>query len=242
MAQTNPDDNQNRTLLMAGRKLWPEPSVGQVFGRLVVTDPVSERKGKICCCCACGAIRHIPRRRLYTGVTRSCGCLAAEVAAERCRQRNIANATKIASVPGHPAATRLPEYSVWHSMKRRCNDQSNSSYASYGARGITVCDEWTRSFPAFIEHIGLRPSASHQIDRKDNSRGYEPGNVRWALPVTQSNNRRSNHIIRAFGLELTISEWARRVGLKRVTIRKRLERGMNPEKALTPTLFRPAVA
>lgn len=82
-----------------------------------------------------------------------------------------------------------PEYKVWAGMKRRCLNKNDPSYAGYGAKGVTVCDEWVHSFQAFYDHIGERPSAEHSIDRIDNSKGYEPNNVRWATKLQQSINR-----------------------------------------------------
>lgn len=82
------------------------------------------------------------------------------------------------------------EYHSWYAAKRRCYDPKDNSFADYGARGITMCDEWINSFSAFMEHIGPKPSAEHTLERADNSRGYEPGNVRWATRLEQRHNRR----------------------------------------------------
>jgi hypothetical protein len=82
---------------------------------------------------------------------------------------------------------------IWAGMKTRCYNKKNKDYVYYGARGIGVCDEWRRDFKVFREYIrfiGDRPSPEYSIDRKDNDRGYEPGNVRWATAQTQTENRR----------------------------------------------------
>jgi len=83
---------------------------------------------------------------------------------------------------------RTPEYQAWQNMRARCMNAAHPKYARYGGRGITVCPEWD-SFPAFFDHIGPRPSADHSLDRIDNERGYEPGNVRWATRREQQLNR-----------------------------------------------------
>lgn len=83
-----------------------------------------------------------------------------------------------------------PEYGAWTNAKTRCFNAANAGYVHYGARGITMCDEWRNSFEAFYAHVGPRPSAKHSLDRIDNGGDYAPGNVRWALPAVQQANKR----------------------------------------------------
>ncbi|HXI41511.1 MAG TPA: hypothetical protein VNH83_16125, partial [Bryobacteraceae bacterium] len=82
------------------------------------------------------------------------------------------------------------EHKIWKDMIKRCENQNNRAYVDYGGRGITVCPEWRSSFQAFYEHIGPRPAPDLSVDRIDNDRGYEPGNVRWATRTEQANNKR----------------------------------------------------
>lgn len=83
-----------------------------------------------------------------------------------------------------------PTYRSWLNMKARCNNPGATSYQKYGGRGIRVCDRWM-DFTLFLEDMGERPSIAHSIDREDGSRGYEPGNCRWATRRDQSVNRSS---------------------------------------------------
>jgi len=55
---------------------------------------------------------------------------------------------------------------------------------------VALCDEWLKSFDAFIKHIGPMPGEGYSVDRLDNRKGYEPGNVRWATREVQARNRR----------------------------------------------------
>src|SRR6266487_506032 len=79
-------------------------------------------------------------------------------------------------------------YRSWANMLDRCKSKRRSDYPRYGGRGIRVCRRW-RDFARFLEDLGPRPPGL-QLDRIDNSRGYEPGNCRWATPKQQANNRR----------------------------------------------------
>lgn len=118
-------------------------------------------------------------------------------------------------------------------MRRRCADPSDPSYARYGGRGIRVCPAWDSSFEAFLADMGERPSRETSIDRKDVNGHYEPGNCRWATRSEQACNRRSNRILTYAGESMPLSEWAKRVGLRRNTLRYRLENGWTLHRALT---------
>lgn len=84
-----------------------------------------------------------------------------------------------------------PEYASWSAMKVRCLDPDNKDYPRWGGRGVTICQAWIDSFVAFYEHIGPRPAGT-TLDRINNERGYEPGNVRWATASEQQRNRRTS--------------------------------------------------
>ena len=79
-------------------------------------------------------------------------------------------------------------------MKSRCLNTNFPSYRNYGARGISICAEWVDDYKAFEAAVSPRPSKAHTIDRIDNERGYEPGNVRWALPREQARNTRRTRL------------------------------------------------
>lgn len=87
--------------------------------------------------------------------------------------------------------SNTPEYRAWRAMLDRCNRQNHEAYSNYGGRGITVHEDFN-NFESFINYIGKRPNNGYSLDRIDNDGNYEPGNVRWATALTQSNNTRAN--------------------------------------------------
>lgn len=138
-----------------------------------------------------------------------------------------------------------PEYTAWQRIRDRCNNRNSKDFPYYGGRGIRVCARWEASFEAFLADVGHRPTPAHTIDRIDNYRGYEPGNVRWATRAEQSRNRRPFSMIgkstRARWITVgdvqdSIAGWSRRSGLTRGCIRSRLRYGWEPSRAVTEPL------
>jgi len=82
-----------------------------------------------------------------------------------------------------------PLYAAWLGMRQRCCNPNNKDYPHYGGRGITICERWQNSFLAFAADMSPRPDG-YSLDRIDNDRGYQPGNVRWASLATQNRNTR----------------------------------------------------
>jgi hypothetical protein len=117
-------------------------------------------------------------------------------------------------------------------MKSRCLNQNHRSFPDYGGRGIAVCERWRRSFANFLADVGPRPSARHSIERIRNDENYQPGNVRWAIPVEQQNNRRCTIFVNLKGERLPLAEACRRLGVNHNTIWMRIDRGMDPDEAI----------
>jgi hypothetical protein len=82
-------------------------------------------------------------------------------------------------------------FRIWEGMKARCHSSSASGYRNYGARGISVCEEWRKSFTAFRAWAFANGYSSRlEIDRKKNHLGYDPDNCRWVTKSVNSRNKR----------------------------------------------------
>ena len=134
--------------------------------------------------------------------------------------------------PSH-GLSRTPEYRCWQTMRLRCHEPTHQAYADYGGRGIEVCDRWINSPSQFFADMGPRPSPKHEIDRRDNDKGYSPENCRWVTRSENSRNRRSNVFIEHNGIRSTVAEWSERTGIPSDTLKHRLNSGWSTGKALS---------
>lgn len=200
-----------------------------VFGRLTVIaeapDRVSEsgrREKMVLCRCSCGneVVKRI--RVLKSENTRSCGCLRSELSAERSRVSEKTNCSSYSRIRD-----------IWKHMQDRCDNMNNKSYKNYGAKGITVFEEW-RNFKIFFDWAllnGYRDDLT--IDRIDSTKNYCPENCRWSDRKTQNNNTSRNHLLTYNGKTQSIALWADEVNLPYSTLKSRIDKhGWDVERAL----------
>jgi hypothetical protein len=152
------------------------------FGRLTAEWPAGMRRRTVMwlCSCECGKLKLVECGSLRTDHSKSCGCLQKELVAKRQIKHG---ATR--------RGARSREYETFTAAKQRCMNPRTSNYKYYGARGIQF--RFT-SFEEFISCLGERPIGK-SLDRfPDNNGHYEPGNVRWATPKEQTDNRRKRRV------------------------------------------------
>lgn len=161
---------------------------GQLFDKLRV-ESFSHRKNRHTywnCACNCGRKTVASTNNLRRGKHLSCGC-------------------------GH-GLSRTPEYETWYNIKLRCGlirDQP----AKPGYDDIGVYPAWAESFDKFLEDVGHRPASGMSMDRIDPSKGYLPGNVRWATRIEQNRNKRRHAtVLLPSGEMLTTWEYAKLIG------------------------------
>lgn len=189
---------------------------GKQIGELTVLEPVlHEGYWKWRCLCSCGKEAVLDGRRLRNPNRRSCGHLWGGVEHGNARTGN-----------------HSPEYGIWVGMFQRVRNPRRAHFHNYGGRGIKVCDRW-RNFENFLADVGARPSPIHTLDRYPNKNGnYEPGNVRWATPLEQARNTRTNRTVTIKGVTRCVAEWAQISGISPYTIYARLNRGLDGHAAV----------
>lgn len=161
------------------------------------------------CLCDCGSIRLVSARELFNGYSLSCGH-ATRFSGEEKRTHGQSE-SKV--------------YKVWSSMKSRCLNPKDQSYANYGGRGVTICNEWMgfEAFHAWAMLSGYKPGLT--IERKDNDGNYSPENCTWIPKADQSNNRRMCKQIQYHGETHTMKDWALILGVPYHRLQSRLWHG-----------------
>ena len=166
---------------------------GKRFGRLTIICFGSTRWR---CLCDCGETTWVRSGALRSGSTQSCGCLAKE---------NLA--AGITTTHGHSINGKSSKtFRAWLGAKARCNNPNNKDFKNYGGRGIKF---QLYNFTDVLTHIGKCPPGM-SLDRIDNNGNYEYGNIRWATPKEQNNNKRKIAMLENFTTEELKAEFLRR--------------------------------
>lgn len=138
--------------------------------------------------------------------------------------------------PCHPCAMKArrthgltghPLYRLLNNMRARCEYQTATHYAYYGARGIKVCEEWRadpRAFVAWAQNNGWAPGL--EIDRIDPDGDYEPSNCRFLSHLENSRRNRSASLTREKAREVkallaagvSTTDVARHLGVGRMAV------------------------
>ena len=124
-----------------------------------------------------------------------------------------------------------PTYTSWVEMRRRCRATHRENSRTYSARGVTVCPRWDR-FENFLIDMGDRPDGK-TLDRIDNDGNYEPGNVRWATALTQSQNSRQVWVFDTDDHRIGVREAARRLAMSPSILSRHFYTGLRPKRTLT---------
>lgn len=174
-------------------------------------------------------VRQVYVTNLTQGLSKSCGCVEAGIKHGLARKNG----------------KRHPLYHIWNCVKSRTENVKHNSYSNYGGRGIHLSEEFqdVTVFTTYIqtlENFENREAHSLQLDREDNERGYERGNLRWvSCAENAQNTRRSLEVIdTSTGAKLLASKVAKDLG-KSWPYTKLRKDGNNPAEALNKLTDQP---
>jgi hypothetical protein len=143
------------------------------YGRLTFIKVVGRNKAKQrvwLLKCDCGNYHEAAQNHVTGGHTTSCGCYHKDKQTTH-------------------GMCRSPEWFAYQHAKARCKPD-HKAHEHYFDRGIRFSFD---SFEQFFAEVGLRPSAKYSLDRIDNDKGYESGNLRWATKKVQERNKRCDN-------------------------------------------------
>ena len=188
---------------------------GDKYNRLTIIEelPVRNKNRVFKCLCDCGTIKTVSISPLVHSRTVSCGCYRAEIKTKH-------------------GMWESREYSTWENMIQRCTNPKAKKYYLYGARGITVCERWLKSFAAFYEDMGTRPKNT-TLDRIDPNKGYYKENCRWSNPHEQlANLSYFNAPLKNNGVTKLTEDWIKELNIDRNIFASRVARGLGYKVSL----------
>lgn len=172
------------------------------------------------CLCRCGKLDLVTvlHADLVSGRITSCGCRSTIIG-----QGQVTHGLSY---------SRL--YRIWLNMKDRCNNEKAINYRKYGGRGIKYHSDF-ESFVGFLASLPEGYDKGLQLDRIDNDKNYEPGNLRWSTPKANSRNKSNNtYLVDPFDNErLAMVAMAEKYSLPYQTLIDRIKYGWELKKALT---------
>ena len=180
-----------------------ENGIGQKYGRWTQLGPSfylkindSRPRRLVVVECECGLITVVVEEKLRHRQSTQCN---------RCSQR-FGKRHRIGGGRKTHGKVGTTEYTCWAAIISRCENQNARDFHNYGGRGILVCKRWRKSFIAFLDDMGAKPSPKHQIDRIDNDGNYEPGNCHWVTAKQNRRNTRTNAYVDYNGRRISAAE------------------------------------
>lgn len=176
--------------------------------RLTVVDIfIQGQRTKCNCTCSCGTSCIVDAAKIINGHTKSCGCLSKETSSLLFSKYSIKN---------------RPLYTCYKAMIDRCYNNKNKRYKNYGAVGVSVCDEWLKSFEVFAEWAlsnGYKRGLQLDKDILGDSLLYSPNTCQFVTPQVNANNRKNCRFYLHDGIKKSLMAICKDEGIKYEAVR-----------------------
>lgn len=172
---------------------------------MISREPSRHGSARWLCECDCGNTTVVYGVALGDGTIKSCGC-----GKEHSGPRQY----------GYARRTHPKLRAIWADMKQRCENPHRPQHKRYGARGISICQEWQdpNAFISWSLENGYAPDLC--IDRIDNDGDYSPNNCRWVSNKENCRNKRNNVFLTIDGVTKCVTEWSEIKKVHRSTLSK----------------------
>lgn len=192
---------------------------GNKYNKLKVISfyDIKDNKSRWLCQCDCGNQKILYGKDIKNGNTKSCGCSL--------RKKKYDKETE-------KIMKRLQN--IYYCMKQRCYKKNNPTYKYYGARGVTICEEWLKdinNFHNWAMSSGYKNNLT--IERIDVNGNYEPNNCKWVTKTQQGYNRTNTVSYTIDNQTKCLSEWCKIYNINYEVVYKRLKRGQDIKEALS---------
>lgn len=149
-----------------------------------------------------------------------------EVAVRQLRYRKHCGCIKRGSIVSKYSKSHPRLSNIYKHMIARCYNSNNQDFYNYGAREISVCDEWKKDRNTFCQWALANGYQNNlTLDRIDFNGNYEPSNCRWVNSSTQARNSRRNvltmekaELIRKEKDHMTFKDLAKKYGCSPSTV------------------------
>lgn len=175
--------------ISGARRKFPLPSIGHRSGHLVVSGYLRGARGGVAALivvCDCGRPEYTVDKQNFKNFCSTRCPVCAKSAASQKRYWRYTDA-----LPDDEHRRRLLNRLA--AAIGRCTNPRDKGYKHYGARGISIWPKWLEDRAAFLRYIQRCPGwddPSLEMDRKDNSKGYVPGNLRFVTRAENASNKR----------------------------------------------------
>lgn len=205
-----------------------EDASGSTFFRWTVIRTVKKKQNNKTywlCICTCGTRKIVRASEIKRGRSKSCGCLAVELAKKRIKHGFARHVTQ--------TGKRNHFWRAWGGIIERCKDK-RKNYVTKGIKNLwpSFEDFYRDMYRSYILHRGKHGESNTTLDRIDIDGHYSRENCRWATRELQSTNRSTTvwHIYR--NQKITVPQIARKYNKNMGLIYSRLYLGWDITRAV----------
>lgn len=123
---------------------------------------------------------------------------------------------------------------IYSGMYYRTTNEANRENKYWVGKGIKICNEWLDNpLNFYLWSINNGYEEGLTIDRIDSNKDYEPSNCRWVSKCDNSGNttHKRTQYVTYKGITYYVGEVKDIFGINGVTVRERLKRGWDEERA-----------